>query len=127
MTKPVVEIENLDIEKELACKCCGMYNYDTEFLIRWQAFRYVYGKPLTITSGGRCVQHNKNVGGKPNSCHICEGKKASATDVTCNDLSRLYNSARYSGLFNEVIWYRNMGFIHLGLDRNKTSGYYAII
>lgn len=126
MNNPTVKIENFDIDTELRCKCCGMYNYSDEFLIRLQAFRYGYEKPIIVTCGGRCIKHNADpkVGGKPTSLHICEGENASAIDCYSSDNQRLYNSACYSGLFNEVIWYVNKRFVHLGWDPNQEGNYF---
>ncbi len=129
MTKPKAVIENFDIETELTCRCgCGRYNYDNEFLIRLQAFRYMLGVGLTVTGPGRCIAHNmdKSVGGEPNSLHICEGKKATAIDVTNSNCENIYKRACACGLFNEVIWYKKKNFVHLGLDRNQKGNYFAI-
>ena len=125
MTKPLVEIKNFDIS-ELTCRCgCGRYNYDEEFLIRLQAFRYMLNKSMTVTSPGRCVSNNIKAGGEPNSCHQCETKKATALDFTCNAMACAYDLACKSGLFNEVIWYVKKNFIHLGLDRNQVGNYFV--
>jgi hypothetical protein len=126
MTKPMVVIENFDIQTELQCRCgCRRFNYDTEFLIRLQAFRYLYGKEMLVTSGGRCVQHNKDEGGVDTSCHQCETKKATAVDVTTGNCKTLYERACASGLFNEIIWYQKKNFVHLGLDRNQNGNYFS--
>lgn len=118
-------IENFS-ENELKCRCgCGRLNYDNEFLIRVQAFRYLLGRAMTVTSGGRCVKHNKAVGGEPTSCHECETKKATALDFTCKDLKQAYFLACGCGLFNEVIHYTKKGFIHLGLDRKQKGNYFV--
>ena len=118
-----VRIKNFN-EKELSCKCaCRMFNMDEEFLIRLQAFRYILNMPMTITSAGRCKAHNKAVGGVDSSCHQCETKKATAVDFTCRDLHKAYELARRTELFNEIIWYQNKNFIHLGLDRNQKQIY----
>ena len=112
---------------ELKCRCgCGRLNYDNEFLIRIQAFRYMLKRPMTVTSGGRCVKHNKTVGGEPTSCHECETKKATAIDFICNDLQQAYFLACDCGLFNEVIYYSKKGFIHLALDRKQKDNYFLI-
>lgn len=42
-----------------------------------QPLRAVYGKPLTITSGYRCPELNKRVGGSPTSAHL----KGLAADI----------------------------------------------
>lgn len=125
MTKPKVEIKNFDIETELMCRCgCKRYNYDDEFLIRAQAYRYMLGIGMTVTSGGRCVKHNRVEGGVDNSCHQCETKKATALDFTCSAMAYAFDLACKSGLFNEVIWYTKKNFIHLGLDRNQKGNYF---
>lgn len=119
-------IENFT-EDELKCRCgCGRLNYDNEFLIRVQAYRYLLKRPMTVTSGCRCKKHNGSpaVGGEPNSCHECTTKKATALDFTCKDLQQAYFLACDCGLFNEVIHYIGKGFIHLGLDRKQKGNYY---
>lgn len=129
MTKPKVTIENFDIETELTCRCgCKRYNYDNEFLIRLQAFRYMLGKGLTVTGPGRCIKHNADpsVGGTPTSLHICEGKAATAIDVSNGNVQEIYTKACACGLFNEVIWYKKKNFVHLGLDRKQKGNYFHI-
>ena len=122
----VAKIENFT-ENELKCRCgCGRFNIDNEFLIRLQAFRYIIGRPLRVTSGCRCKKHNKNEGGVDNSCHQCETKKCTACDITCQNLDDVYNRACRSGLFNEVIYYRNKMIIHLGLDRNQKGNFFEV-
>jgi len=52
-------------EDEFRCQghsCCGnKADMDREFLICLQALRSAYGKPLVITSGYRCPDHNAAV------------------------------------------------------------------
>ena len=111
MTHPTVTIENFTIETELQCRCgCKRYNFDNEYLIRLQAFRYLLNKGLTVTSGGRCVKHNKAVGGVD-------------TNGNCEEI---YKKACASGLFNEVIWYVKRNIVHLGLDRNQRGNFFQI-
>lgn len=129
MTNPTVKIENFSIENELSCRCgCKRYSYSDEFLIRLQAFRYKYGKSLSITSGGRCLKHNISEGGVVTSLHECQTKKASATDVT-GDCKSIYQDACLSGLFNEVEWHKNDGknFVHLGWDSKQKGTDFKII
>lgn len=129
MTKPVVEINNFTKE-ELTCRCgCGRYNMDNNFLIRLQAFRLKYNKPLVITCGGRCIKHNKEVKGVPTSLHQCQTKKATAVDVTGDSVQSLYQEACLSGLFNEVEWHKTDGlnFVHLGWDAKQVGNDFKII
>lgn len=57
---------------ELACKHCGMFNYQYGVLDKFQDLREELNKPMTPTSGCRCAEHNRNEKGKPNSFHICD-------------------------------------------------------
>jgi uncharacterized protein YcbK (DUF882 family) len=55
---------------ELACKCCKV-NLCTDVLVNaLEAIREAVGKPVNITSGYRCPEHNAKVGGEPNSFHV---------------------------------------------------------
>lgn len=56
---------------EFACKCgCGFAAADAELLMVLEDVREHFGdKPVTITSGCRCKEHNDKVGGSPNSVH----------------------------------------------------------
>jgi hypothetical protein len=130
MSNPIIVLKFWNIEKELQCRCgCGRYNYDDLFLIRLTAFRITYGKALLVTSGCRCIKHNKKVGGVETSLHQCETKKASAIDVSGFDLSKVFNEACSSGLFNEVEWHKNDNkfFVHLGYDKNQKINSFVII
>ncbi len=61
---------------EFACKCGGKYcdGYPAEpqeKLVRIaEEMRAHFGKPVNISSGLRCAQHNANVGGVANSRHL---------------------------------------------------------
>lgn len=55
---------------ELACPCCGACEVDPRMIERLEAARLIYGKPITIASGYRCAQHNKEVGGSILSTHV---------------------------------------------------------
>lgn len=124
--KLTAEIPNFTKE-ELQCRCgCKRYNVDNEFLIRAQAFRYMLGLMMTVTSCGRCVKHNREVGGAATSCHECETKCATAMDFFCSNMKKAYDLACSSGLFNEVIWYTKKNFIHIGLDRKQKGNYFSI-
>lgn len=62
-------------KSEFKCQCGGKYcnGYPAEMSPKLidilEALRKYFGKPVTITSGLRCKQHNKNVGGVSNSQH----------------------------------------------------------
>lgn len=46
---------------EFDCKHCGQNRMDDQFLIEIDELRHRYGKPLVITSGYRCPDHNAAV------------------------------------------------------------------
>ena len=60
---------------EIACKCgCG-YGLDPADVpdrlpIRFEGIRSLVNRPLWITSGARCEEHNEAEGGKENSAHL---------------------------------------------------------
>lgn len=63
---------------EFKCKCnkyCNGFPVEPDFelVAILQDIRNHYGKPINITSGIRCKQHNKNVGGSKTSKHL-QGK-----------------------------------------------------
>lgn len=59
-------------QREFDCGCgCQIGSVDPRLVEGLELLRAVLGsKPLRITSGIRCVPHNKAVGGAPNSQHI---------------------------------------------------------
>lgn len=80
--------------KEFQCQCpCKILNVDQALINKLELLRYFYNdyrksakeKPLNITSGCRCPDHNKEVGGKPDSQHITTSKrKCLAADIKCS-------------------------------------------
>lgn len=70
--------------EELACKHCGEYYHDPNFLDRLQALRIRWGAPLVLNSGHRCETHNRAVGGAKNSQHL---KVAADIRTTAYDLA----------------------------------------
>ena len=58
-------------EEEFACKCgCGLNNVTQRVKEKVVKLRDVIGCAVVITSGSRCIQHNKKVGGHINSGHL---------------------------------------------------------
>lgn len=87
---------------ELECKCgCGMLP-KAELISRLQALRDIWGKPMTITSGARCKNHNTKVGGAPASKHV----EGIAVDVACTNGMERYKLLRLA---------YHVGFTGIGL------------
>ena len=56
---------------ELGCQCCGKIRLARGFAEELVVLRSTYGNPMVITSACRCDKHNLDVGGHPNSAHLC--------------------------------------------------------
>ena len=81
-----------------------------------QPLRNVFGQPITVTSGFRCAQLNKIVGGSPASQHI----KGEAADIVSSDNHRLWLLIREMVIRNEItvgqlIDEQNLSWIHISL------------
>ncbi len=105
-------------KQELECKCgCGLVNYDDEFMTALQHIRNRYKKAMIVTSGSRCNEHNRAVGGSDNSDHT-HGR---GIDIACNnsvDRFLIINFALATGFDRIGI---RKSFIHLGLSNEKTN------
>ena len=67
---------------EFQCDCgCGFGtkegDVDADLIELLEEIREEIGKPIRITSGCRCQEHNANVGGVPNSAHT----RGTAADI----------------------------------------------
>ena len=67
--------------REFSCKCgCGMDTVDAELIMVLENLRWGQGvggksRAITVSSGCRCEEHNRNEGGGDNSQHLI-GKAA---------------------------------------------------
>ena len=93
---------------ELSCSQTGMCRVDDEFMDKLQKLREAVGKPLTITSGYRSIDHSieaaKIADGKPAGSHTT-GK---AVDVACE------RGFAYQVLFAAV----KLGFTGIGVQQS---------
>ena len=104
--------------KEFACRCgCGFQDINLGLVDILQNVRDNYPHPLIITSGFRCPEHNRNVGGSPESSHL----KGLAVDIACPD-----STSRYILLRTLVVYFSRIciakNFIHVDIDYDKTTG-----
>jgi len=109
--------------EEFACKCekhkfLPVYDMSSLLLFQLEQLRELIKTPIIITSGWRCEEHNKEIGGQPNSSHLT--KKAVDITIPNPDYDRLKNLY----LACERIGFRGLGiyphkkFIHVDmLDR----------
>ncbi len=100
---------------EFECPCgCNYDQMQVEFVKRLQKVREKFG-PLTINSGCRCEQHNRSVGGSPESSHL----RGLAADIRCpNSFSRFH---LIRSLMEEGFQRIGIGqeFLHVDMDQNK--------
>lgn len=68
---------------EFKCHCCGRCEVDPRLIEALEELRTKLGKPIIITSGYRCREHNTQIHGASQSQH-CLGK---AADIKVKDMS----------------------------------------
>lgn len=109
--------ENFD-ENEFACPCCGKNNISLNIVHRLQVIRDIIKIPIAINSACRCQEHNKEVGGEPNSYHL----KGWAVDWTIPEspemLARVCTTIiqEWSGGFH---YYPNQNFCHTDIGPRR--------
>ena len=68
---------------EFACRHCGRNRIDPALVAALQELRNLAGQPINVTSGFRCPEHNRAVGGACHSYHLT----GQAVDVRCDALN----------------------------------------
>ena len=90
-----------------------------DFLIRLDKARTMAGVPFKITSGYRCPEHNKKVGGAMNSSHM--NTPCNAADISIKDSGKRYKilESLYKVGFTRI----GVGktFIHCDTDKLKSQ------
>lgn len=56
--------------REFQCPCCQRIKLHPELVKRLQFLRCELNHPIVVTSGYRCAEHNKTVGGATDSQHL---------------------------------------------------------
>ena len=83
-------------QTEFHCPCgkCVPKDISLEFGQKMDELRSKLGRPIKITSGIRCPEHNKAVGGVPNSQHVT----GIAADISTAGYSSIdkYNLVKYA-------------------------------
>lgn len=73
-------------DKELRCPASGILILAKGFAEALLDLRIAYGRPMAVTSCCRSKVHNAEVGGVPNSQHICDtGRGCCALDVAISN------------------------------------------
>lgn len=107
---------------EFACQCgCGFNDIDIELVRRLQEARNLFGESIVVTSGCRCLKHNRNIGSNDTSSHV----KGLASDVTCKDPNK-FNLIKLAYCLGRA-GFKRIGintekkFIHIDIDKEKTQ------
>ena len=106
---------------EFACKCgCGADHIDLRLVAMVQTIRTLFGKPIHITSGVRCKEHNASpaVGGLEDSAHL----KGKAVDISCTNSTNRHRLIQILMYGSEDI--NRIGiadsFLHIDIDDTKS-------
>lgn len=102
------------LRSEFACRCgCGKADINLHLVARLQMVRDAYG-PMRVTSGFRCLTHNRAIGSNDTSAHVT----GDAVDIACPDSAsrfRLVDLARSAGICRIGI---HKTFVHLDISES---------
>ena len=97
-------------KQELECPCCKAYFFDENTLFLLNEARERAGVPFIVSSACRCKEHNKEVGGTPNSAHL-RGKAADILFKDSNECFLIVDALLQAGFRRLGINFRKK-FIH---------------
>jgi len=105
--------------REFMCPCCSKEGIKDELVVYLQLVHNLLPvhRVMIVTSGFRCEEHNKEVGGVEDSAHM----KGLAADIKFEDISHKFMliSAFLKVGFKRIGIYNS--FIHVDLDASKTQ------
>lgn len=112
-------------DNEFACRCCGNLpqgGMSPILVEKLDVLREAYGRPIYVSCGYRCPQHNAGVGGVSNSQHVY----GNAVDIYVDgDYQEFYNLVRRLRIFDGVGYYPNNEFVHVDVrDNGQKPNYY---
>ena len=107
---------------EFGCRCgCGAGSMAAALLLRLDAAREAFGRPIYVTSGRRCATHNASatVGGAPQSRHLigCAADVRPPQSASLSELAALL-ALYFSTPADEYIVYPSKGIVHVAVSRN---------
>lgn len=112
-------------ESEFACRCCGMLpttGISMALLLGLERLRLRIGRPINISSGYRCPDHNRAVGGVWNSQHV----KGTAADIYVDGMGVRELANICKQIFDGVGTYVEDGFVHVDMrEGGSVPGYFT--
>jgi len=107
-------------EDEMKCKGSGKCEMDQQFMVKLDALRKKFGKPIIITSGYRSPEYNISIGGSKNSAHV-QGKAADIA-VSHTDAYKIVGIAIELGFTGIGVSQKGSGrFIHVDTADNTAK------
>lgn len=106
-------------QEEFDCKCgCGA-TAEKELIHKLDFSRFVAGVPFIITSGMRCLNHNRNIGSKDTSSHV-KGLACDIRFTNSREKFRIIKGLMQAG-FNRIGINEDKKFIHVDIDKDKSK------
>jgi len=111
-------------EKELCCKHCGQCEVTQALCDALDAFRETVNKPVLVDDAYRCPEHNKAVGGVPNSQHVL----GTAADIRVEGLSAtdLYHVALEVPAIHGIGRDDHENYLHVDVREHPAKWCYAV-
>lgn len=103
--------ENFD-SSEFRCSCCGLFIRSDILILALERVRVLMRRPILISSGTRCEDWNREVGGKPTSRHL-HGLAADVPTYDKEDKYDLVYAAMRAGVTDIGVY--DWG-IHIGVE-----------
>lgn len=99
---------------EFECTCCQRVKLDPRLLTILENVRAYIGKPVIVTSGYRCYEHNRNVGGASDSDHLYGW----AADIVVAKMQpeELANIVGFYLKDGRIITYSDKRCVHIGVQ-----------
>jgi len=108
--------------REFQCPCCYRVKIEDKLVRALEALRGMIGcKPIIVTSGYRCANHNKMVGGAIDSDHLYGW----AADIIVKGVPRevvIEAAEELSGLIKRIGTYEDRDCIHIGCHGRLDEG-----
>lgn len=101
--------------REFQCSCCGHVRIDCRVVSALEELRaQLGGKPIIVTSGFRCVGHNRAIGGAQDSDHL----HGWAADIVVDGMmpDDIAKTAKHVPDIVRILTYSDKAHVHIGIQ-----------